>query len=257
MIPNQVVNFYGPDQADMLERNLKYMPSDWIYRNKQVSYKFNSSGLRMEKDLEDVNDNYILFSGTSFGMGLGILESDRYSNLVGSRLNFDFVNFCGPTYTNKIQAISFFNLLKNNFKLPKIVVIEYAPSHAYTIHEQGNFVMFYSKHMPENSIYQNYVNAYNKLLDSNFFEEESKIYRTMIRETCKQLNIKLIEISFNKDDPFINHESISVIDRDVGDNIDLKFARDIRIHQGEYTAHPGIGIHQTAADTIINLIHKN
>ena len=123
MPSNISLNFYGADSEQLYKRNLKYNV-DWMYQTTSVTYNFNKQSLRMKKNLEDVEDDYIYFSGTSFGMGLGINESNRFSDLVSNKLNMDFINCAGPTYTIKAQFISFTNLLNSGYKLPKIFVIE-------------------------------------------------------------------------------------------------------------------------------------
>jgi hypothetical protein len=138
MVPNTAMQFYGTDSQQLFERNLKYR-TNWIYSDKEVTYHFNSDGLRMKKNLTEIDDNYILFSGTSYSMGIGLHEDDRFSNIVSNKLNLDFINCAGPTYSCKIQTINFFNLINSGYKLPKILVIEYAPEIGYTFYNDIKF----------------------------------------------------------------------------------------------------------------------
>jgi len=255
MIKNQRLDYYGTDNLEIYNRNLKYCKEDWIFLNTPVSYNFNKQGLRMPKDIELVNDNYILFSGTSNAMGIGIPELYRYSENISKNLKLDFINFAGPTFTTKIQIISFFNLLKTNLNLPKILIFEYPPHDAYTYYSDDSFIMSYVKHMPSKTKYKNHIDAYNNLLNTDFFIKESEIYRNMLIGTCKRLKIKLIELSFHKNDLFSSNKDILTIDIDSNKNdVNYCYGRDLRIYDKEYTAHPGIGIHSETTKKVLDLL---
>jgi hypothetical protein len=247
--------FAGPDSKELLERNLKYMPQDWIYRTKPVNYSFNSSKLRMKKNIEDVADSYILFSGTSYTMGVGIDEESRFSDKVSEQAGLDFINFAGPTYSIKVQAISFFNLLKTNYKLPKVLVMEYAPEIGYTFYNNGNFVCTNTPFLKHLDGHDKITNAYKSLLDTDFFIQEAILYRNMLIGTCKRLGIKFVELSFNTTDQFVIDNNIMAIDSEYkGHNISLELARDVRLHNGNYSAHPGISVHQDISSQILKLL---
>lgn len=247
--------FAGPDSAELLERNLKYLPQDWIYRTKPVNYSFNSSKLRMKKNIEDVGDSYILFSGTSYTMGVGIDEESRFSDKVSEQAGLDFINFAGPTYSIKVQAISFFNLLKTNYKLPKVLVMEYAPEIGYTFYNNGNFVCTNTPFLKHLDGHNKITNAYKSLLDTDFFIQEATLYRNMLIGTCKRLGIKFVELSFNTTDQFVIDNNIMAIDSEYkGHNISTELARDVRLHNGNYSAHPGTSIHQDISSQILKLL---
>ena len=96
-------DFYGPDKKELYQRNVKYMPEDWKYHSVPVSYNFNSHNLRMTKELEELSDNLIYVSGTSYAMGVGIPEEERFSDLIANKIGYDYINYAGPTLSNKIQ----------------------------------------------------------------------------------------------------------------------------------------------------------
>ena len=247
MPSNVTVDFYGADSIELYNRNLKYT-NDWLYSSSPVKYNFNKQCLRMNKDLKQVNDNYIYFSGTSFCMGLGINETDRYSDLIADKLNLDLINCSGPTYSIKAQFISFTNFLNSGYTLPKIFVIEYPPSYAYTFYNKDNYLFYYTKNIPEE--HNNHLEAYNNLLETDFFIQEANIYRESIIATCKQLNIKYAEVSFHKNDIFAKDLPLVDIDTNKKD-INYCYARDLRVSNGIYSGHPGIGIHKLASDIIL------
>lgn len=243
--------FYGPDNEKLYQRNLKYQDLNWVYRDKKISYNFNSLGLRMDKELSDVDKEFIYFSGTSFSMGIGVATEDRFSELLSKDLNLDFLNYAGPTYTIKIQVLSFFNYLKE-YQKPKILIIEYPPSHAYTFFKQKQAIMYYSKHKPNTE----YNMLYNQMLGTDFFVKEAEIYSNLLKTLCKECNIRLIEISFHPQDPFALNSGILLIDPDFIDpnNLGDRFARDITIQNQTKSAHPGIGVHRLAYKKIKEII---
>lgn len=250
MVPNIVSNFYGTDSEQLFERNLKNR-TDWVYSSKEIIYNFNSDGLRMKKNLTDVDDNYIFFSGTSYSLGIGLHEDDRFSNTLSKELSIDYVNCSGATYSCKTQAINFFNLINSGYKLPKILVMEYAPCTGYTFYIKDKFVLCYGKHLPDD-VYSNQIELYNKMRDADFYYQEANIYQHMIQSTCKRLGIKLVEVSFEKYDSFAKQNVSNIIDVDTNsDDINFCYARDIRLLDSTYTGHPGIGIHNIAHNMIL------
>jgi hypothetical protein len=252
---SSVLQFTGPDNQELYQRNLKNLPDTWIYREHSVEYNFNKDGLRMNKDLSAVESDYILFSGTSYGMGIGLSEHDRYSEKISEYLNMDFINHCGPTYSSKMQIIAFFNLLKTNNPLPKILIIEYAPSNGHTFYLDGNFICLYTNFLKHIKGYHDQVAAYKLLSNSNYFLNETHIHRNMLVGTCKRLGIKLIELSFQPNDKFVQENNIIPIDAEFKNgDINYYLARDVRVHNGNYSAHPGIGIHQEITNKILTYL---
>lgn len=250
MIPG-CYDFYGSDSRELYTRNLKNRNQEWLYREREITYNFNMQGLRMKKNINEVESDYIYFSGTSFGMGIGINEKDRFSELVSSALSLDMINYAGPTYSMKLQILSFFNFIKK-FNKPKILVIEYPPSAGYTFFENTTAMMYYmNKYAPAIC----YNDIYNSLLTTDFFKNEATIYRNMLQVFCKECNIKLVEVSFNKDDAYIHNDMI-IVNQDIINNkeINLRFGRDVFKQDGYYSGHPGIGIHKHVAEEILKKI---
>ena len=247
MLTDTSVNFFGADSELLFSRNLRNTPN-WIYKEKPITYNFNKQSLRMAKDLDNVNDDYIYFSGTSFCMGVGLNESDRFSELVSTALNLDLINHSAPTFSIKAQFISFANFLNTNYKLPKVLVVEYPPVTAHTFYSKDQFLYYYRSKETPNS--PHHTNAYQELLNTDYFLTEANQYRTNFMGICKRLNIKYCEISFHKDEEFAKHLPIVDIETNKED-INFCFARDLRISDGHYSGHPGIGIHKLASDIIL------
>jgi hypothetical protein len=74
----------------------------------------------------------------------------------------------------------------------------------------------------------------------------------MLIGTCKRLGIKLIELSFQINDRLLQDDTIIAIDSEYKNgDINYYLARDIRIHNGQYSGHPGKGIHQEITDKVL------
>lgn len=258
MIKDSQLDFYGTDSESILRRNLRNMPETWIYRNLPITYKFNKAGLRMNKELEEVSSDYIMFCGTSYTMGMAINENKRFSNLVAEHVGLDFINNGGPTFTIKTHAISFFNFLKTNRPLPKILVLEYHKPGCYTYYSDDSYVHIHSsfgklKHLPEGKKYEGLVEAYKHLATTDYFTNEAHIYRNMIKITCEKLGIKFAEITFIDPEPFSIENNIPTVNMSSNiEDINYCFGRDIRVRpEGGYYSHPGVGLHKEASELII------
>lgn len=244
MTPNTSLDFYGPDSKELYDRNLKYAPDDWIYKDIKVKYNFNNCGLRMLDDI-DSNGKSLYFSGTSFTMGIGLCEEDRFSEIVSKKTSLNFINYAGPTYTIKIQVLSFFNYLKYYSK-PQALIIEYPPVDATTFFSNDTAYFCYHKHI---SNIDEYAKLYNKMKETNFFYEEANYYRQQLISICKNLGIKLIELTFKPNEQFIIDNNIFAYDLENlnTDNVNLQYARDLFKDYG----HPGIQVHKDISEYVL------
>ena len=253
MVPSFREKFYGPDNLNLFERNLKYQPLDWIYRNKNIEYRFNKLGLRMSKDLDELKKDILYVSGTSFSMGIGLAEEDRYSDILANKLSLDYINYSGPTFSIKLQVYTFFNYIQK-YQIPKICVFEYPILTGYTFLDKEHALTFTGgSHYPRN--YQKYIDAYDILKETDYFRSEALVYSNILRQYCKNIGCKLIEISYNHNDEFAKENTV-VIDMDLIDrtNIDQRYARDIIHRHDGISAHPGIGVHRITTEKILEVV---
>jgi len=240
--------FYGPDSEKVFQRNLRERSDDWIFRTEPVHYNFNKQGLRMKKDLSEVDPNYIMFCGASFTGGVGVGEHRRFSDIVSSSMGLDYINYYGPLYSAKAMVHSFFNFLNTNYHLPKILVAEYAPAEGQMFYSNNNFLLYSSDKAADIDKFPHHYAAYKELEKTDFLVQESRMWRNSLVSACKRLGIKLIEVSFWHNDPFTIVEGIESIDATKHkDNINYCFGRDFLLNN----AHPGIGVHKEMSDVIL------
>ena len=243
------MEFYGTDNQEDYLKNLEIQPLDWIYRNKNISYNFNSQGLRMDKDLKDVSDQYFIAFGCSHTLGVGIPEIETWPALLSSMTGIDYINAGIAGYSVKLAAINFFNMLATNKILPKAVAFAWPSSIRTCFYENGEFLFCLPRFTPEE--FPKIEDVYKKILQTDILENEAVFYRNMVRSTCQRLNIKYAEISFDDRDNFAVSLDIPIIESDDKD-INYYYARDLRPYaNGEIFGHVGLGLHKMAAEKIL------
>ena len=252
MIQNSTQKFLGTDSQVLFESNLEILPSEWMYRDLVIEYRINKDGLRMDNEIKDVvHQDYLYFSGTSFGMGVGVNLEDTIPYKIGKALNLNFINSSGTTFSNKVQTINFFNFLKKDIPLPKLVIFDWAPLRAYSFMANNKMLYYCGKHLAKD--YENQYRAFKLLRDTDTFLMESTVNRNMIMTTCKRLGIKYLEVSFWKDE-FTFDNNLPLIDVDLKkDDLNYTYSRDVNVGNiGEYYFnHPGVGLHNEAVEKIL------
>jgi hypothetical protein len=84
--------YSGHDSLELYEKNLKYKPIDWYYRDKMINYSYNNLGHRC-KPIREINlENYILYIGCSHTEGVGNLLEDTFPYIVSNELQCDYYN---------------------------------------------------------------------------------------------------------------------------------------------------------------------
>lgn len=256
---NTQLKFFGTDSEQLFLKNKKRLPTDWMYHDKEIIYNFNNEALRQKKDLKDINmDNYIYFTGACYTTGIGVNEEDRHSDLVSKKLGMDYVTWSAPMAGLKLQVLNFINYLKVAPKPPKILVVEHVLSHIYPQYSDGEFLLYYqNEHVADPSRFPEHLIAYQTLLSTDFYYQESVMWRNIAKTFCDKLGIKFLEISFYTGDPFIRDHGIPHLDRTTHeDDINYAFARDYRkSSQGNpYASHMGVGIYKEMTEILLKLI---
>lgn len=250
MIPNKICSFYGPDRESLFLRNCRYQPKEWIYYHTSVNYYFNDIGLRMNKNMSDLSADPIYVSGTSLSMGVGVDQKNIYSNIIEKELEYDTINYCGPTFTIKTQIYTFFNYIKNH-NIPKVAIFEFPPVHGYTFFDNNTAIQHIGSHQPREE--KSYLKAFKVLEEeTEFCKNEASLYLNILRVFCKSHKIKLFDFSYYPDDHLVQNNELKTIDMDklLIDKND-RYARDICVQNGTINAHPGIGVHKKTAEIIL------
>ena len=198
----------GADSKNHFEEHRKTQPADWEYRTKRVLYHRNSLGHRC-KDLETLNDDFILFIGCSLTEGVGVALEDTFTYKLAQDLELDYYNLglagSGTDLLSENLSMWFTNIKK----MPKLVVIQWpAPNRHYQQFDDGltpvgawidvrndvvsDEVKQATKYdFVNDEIISNFVNA----CDAGYFEHFSKVLRTTTLNFLDCLGVKYIEFT--------------------------------------------------------------
>jgi hypothetical protein len=266
MKPNASLSYYGTDTVEDFEKNKHRLPSDWVYQNKPISYKFNKHGLRMNKELDQVDSNYMVAFGCSHTLGVGVAIEDTWPFLMSKKLNIDYINLGVSGSSIKLNAINFFNMLEHSKTLPKLVAFAWPSSIRYTWYSQGQFLFYLPRFSSSKKEFKYITNAYENLLMSDALTTDAIFYRNMVKTTCDKLGISYCETGFDDRCEFVKSLNIQAstpvlsttnINRIDLDSLNTLFARDIRDKvNDEIFAHIGIDDHQLAVDVLIKQLGK-
>lgn len=252
-IPNLSTEFYGTDNREDFLLNLQKMPSDWIYRDRKINYKFNSVGLRMDKELDRIDSRYMIGIGCSHTVGVGVNLNDTWLHLVANELNLDYINNSASGSSVKLCAINFFNMLGKLDKLPLIVAFSWPSTMRYCFYSNDGFVFYLPRFISEDINLKYHTKAYENLIMTDALNKEAIFYRNMIKITCDRLGIKYAEFTFDSLDK-IDNMPVAYID--VHDRtFNTGYARDIRSRTDTgYVSHPGTAAHLIAKKLILEQI---
>jgi hypothetical protein len=263
--------FYGTDNLDDFEINKSRLPSGWMYNTTDISYNFNSNGLRMDKEILDVDSNYLIAFGCSHTLGVGVALKDSWPYLMAQELNMDYINSAVSGSSIKLNVINFFNMLNTVKELPKIVAIAWPSSVRYTWYSKEQFLFYLPRRGTDKPEFKLQTQAYNDMLMTDLLTTESIFYRNMLKTTCNRLGIKVCETSFDLHCKFASSLTIPVADNSPllkltdlcyhnNNNINVEylnnyFARDVRDLENNYIfGHVGIMQHLTAKNILMEQI---
>lgn len=184
---NKVMSFYGIDSEENLSKNLKKVPDDWYFKDREITYEFNSRGHRC-KDIENIDlDNYILFAGCSSSLGVGLDLEHTYPYQIAKQLNCDYYNLAvsgtGPDALIH-NVLCWCGHIK---KLPKVLIIQWPPDNRFitlsdtTVNIRGPF--------NSDKTQINFITAGE---DCKFFESRRELGRKLLTSLYKNIiNVSL------------------------------------------------------------------
>lgn len=241
-----VQQFAHSDSEELFTKNKKELGSDWIWHDKEITYKFNRYGYRM-KELEEVDfNNYYAFFGCSFGVGIGLPLEETYAYKIAQQANVDYVNASVGGSSIEFAHINFIELFTHAPKLPKKVIINW-PEITRTCFWYKDRLEFYLANKINSEPF--WEDAYRSfILEESHLTNRFKTIRQSVQTMCDIANVELFEISTYQADPYFyeNHRGIQRIKmnpRPVEHTIEFynqSFARDIHVQKPVPLAHPGI-----------------
>lgn len=130
--------FSSNDGPKEFIKNLKEMPEDWKYRNKEVEYKVNKSGYRC-KEWKDIDwKESIVLLGCSCTFGVGLAEDETISYHLSRLTGREVVNLGYSSGSNELIVNNCASLIKN-FEMPYGVVINWTTTDRLRFYTENDY----------------------------------------------------------------------------------------------------------------------
>jgi hypothetical protein len=237
------INFYQTDLEDTYFQNKNKMGESWYYFDNPIDYKFNKLGFRF-KEIEEVDDNFLLSFGCSYTEGVGLHYEDLWVTKLANSLNLDFMNFAksSSSVDNIIwQTIFISNYLKKNNKIPKFVIYQ-IPFYTRTqfVDIWGDEIDIVSQNLEMNYKNLSFIDEYYKyfFIETQIQPKINILFLTnMASIIWESMGSKVIYFSLEPDseskeiNSFLNNEVINIYDYTVHEK--NKLARDLS-HNGRF-----------------------
>jgi hypothetical protein len=223
----------GDSEEQFIENSKKQLP-DWYYHTAEITYSFNNYGHRC-KNIQDIDqDNFILYTGCSHTMGVGLELEKTYPYLLSKSLGTDYYNLAIPGTGMDIVE---YNLLTWFFKMnkkPKMVVIQWPDHSRYAEYDskRNNILQQGTWNNDTNNI-SFIVNAE----DSGMFNARKAVTNLLIKNV---IDVPIITFNFG------SQRDYGIYDLHMPK---LDVARDL--------SHAGIESHNSFTKTLINYIEVN
>jgi len=223
--PHSNFTLEGSDSYDNYQLNLKSQPQDWIYRNKDITYKRNVYGHR-SVDVETLDKDFVLFAGCSITFGSGLALEDTYPYLVSKSLGMDYYNLSVEASGPDVVTHNLFSWAQHIKKRPAYIVVQWPePYRFFHPSDDPKYLLGpwidYIKHLYDKPI----IDKYYKVIETDVLEHYYKIMRLSVTTYIQALGIPCYQFE-TKD--------IEVVD----------VARDLK--------HPGIETNKKLADLVVN-----
>lgn len=242
-----VNNFGHTDNEQLFKKNLKDFGSNWYWSDKPFTYKYNSYGYRMDKELSDVDfDNYFAFFGCSFCTGVGLPLEETYAYKISQKAGVDYVNAGIGGGSVDLVHINFVEMFSKSPKLPKAVMINW-PELSRSCFWHDDRLEFYMANKDDPMLYWNELYQAFAVEESHL-DNRFKTIRKSISKMCELANVKLFEMTTHQADMQFHskHEGIIEVQKSPGFNsndvayFNSALARDVVFKKPTSLAHPGI-----------------
>lgn len=111
----------GGDSFAQFKKNLKTQPEDWYWKDKKITYSYNSQGYRCpEWDAIDWSQS-ILFFGCSFIFGVGVSDEDTCASQLQEITGIPVINLGCPGSSPMFQWVNSVRLRKANINPLKVI----------------------------------------------------------------------------------------------------------------------------------------
>ena len=238
---DKTVNFLTyEDSEENLKRNSESQPTDWIYRTQSITYQYNSNGHRCI-NIDELPEDYILFTGCSHTEGIGLQLEKTYSYLVAQHFKKAYYNLsiggCGPDLT-MINILGFLSKAKHK---PKLVVIQWPNFNRFYKVIDTHVAYLLSFYTPSKQ-----DEFYSFLLKENYPYLQNIFYRQVILQNLRNYGINNI----------IESNDVYNINKHEDDTVKAVFGAQF-VDKARDLCHGGIESNKLWANSLIDVINKN
>lgn len=236
------------DTLALHEKNKKRYGPEWYWYDREIVYKMNKLGYRMDKEVEDVDfNNYYAFFGCSYTVGTGMRIEDTFPHIISSRSGVDYINGAVGGASPDFAFYNIVTLLTTAPKKPKMLIVNW-PEVSRTCFWERNQLTFF---LPNFSSKKNHwANAYKDfIMEDTHMHNRLKMYRDSLKLMCGANGIQLFEfVTYQSDDQFHSkQEGIHAVpvahpDYDTIPLLHRNKGRDVSMNETA-SAHPGF-LHQ-------------
>lgn len=177
---NVVTPFTGGDFEAQFNENKATQPDDWYYLTHPISYAYNEYGHR-SKSVNDVDlDNYVIFTGCSHTVGIGLELEKTYPHLISQRLGVDYYNMAMAATGIDVLEYNLLTWFAKVKKKPKHVFIQW-PDHTRFASYRGKYDLMHEVGSWANDIHDKTLLITGE--DTGMFYARKELARRLITQT--------------------------------------------------------------------------
>lgn len=249
-------NFLQTDTEELYLQNKKLRGPSWEWYNRPITYKLNSLGYRMDKNVEDVDfDNYFAFFGCSFVAGIGMAQEDLFAHRIAKQYNKDYINAGMGGSGTEFILYNLTKLLTDAPRPPKAVVINWPEPTRTLLWRNGHYASFLIGFTGDTNdpwwsqVYGYWNEAFHKIaMEESHILNRTRMIQSAVRLMCRQSNIVLFETAFAGTENIFKPEVEFINWRE-------EYARDVKLDNSG--GHPGKYFHDEVVTRFDNFIKRN
>ena len=183
--------FWGMDTESLYKSNLEKLPTDWIYRNKQIKYTTNSAGYRAQEWYKLDWANSILVLGCSFVFGDGVDDTETIPFYMEKILGIPTINL-GAGGASQLWLLHNSTILYENYPCPKAIVFVWP--------DQSRVLRYNNFQPARESVWNgNQLNSYFEQYNRNRNPEAMAYFNRLLAKNLWKDRCIFYDISFNDD----------------------------------------------------------
>ena len=257
---SKTLEFAHTDTLELFNVNKKRFGNTWYWYNNPVTYKFNSLGYRMNKELSEVDyDNYFAFFGCSFTVGTGVPLEDTFPHSIAKRAGVDYINAGVGGGTPEVVVWNLTKLFTLAPKKPKVIMINWPEitRTAFWLDNKLQFMLPNRLSLDKNHWTKSYE-AF--IMEESHIDNRFDMLRKIVHLLCNTAGVNLFEFVTHQSDInfFKKYQGIHTARIEHPDNTSLEKlhfnkGRDIS-ETAALSAHPGFMHQQLVCEKFFEMV---